>query len=232
MIKIMLADDERSLCDALEIILRDAGYEVCIAHDGKEAVKVFQRERPDLAVLDVMMPWLDGFEVCERVRETSPDVPVLMLSAKGDIVDKKTGFKSGADDYLVKPFNDEELVLRIEALLRRRARSDAAQLPARFMQPVRVGDLVVDARRYEVTVSGRVISLTPKEFQILALMAENLGRVFTREDLIEAVWGSEYETGSISIPVYVRRIREKIEEDPSNPRFLQTVYRFGYRLGD
>ncbi len=232
MTKIMLADDERSLCDALEIILKDAGYEVCIAHDGKEAVKVFQQERPDLAVLDVMMPWLDGFEVCERVRETSPDVPVLMLSAKGDIVDKKTGFKSGADDYLVKPFNDEELVLRIEALLRRRARVDAVQLPARFMQPVRVGDLVVDARRYEVTVSGRVISLTPKEFQILALMAENLGRVFTREDLIEAIWGSEYETGSISIPVYVRRIREKIEEDPSNPRFLQTVYRFGYRLGD
>lgn len=232
MTKIMLADDERSLCDALEIILKDAGYEVCIAHDGKEAVKVFQQERPDLAVLDVMMPWLDGFEVCERVREASPDVPVLMLSAKGDIVDKKTGFKSGADDYLVKPFNDEELVLRIEALLRRRARVDAVQLPARFMQPVRVGDLVVDARRYEVTVSGRVISLTPKEFQILALMAENLGRVFTREDLIEAIWGSEYETGSISIPVYVRRIREKIEEDPSNPRFLQTVYRFGYRLGD
>lgn len=232
MIKILLADDEKSLCGALGIILRDAGYEVFVAHDGREAVEVFGRERPDLAILDVMMPWLDGFEVCERIRETSPDVPVLMLSAKGDIVDKKIGFRSGADDYVVKPFDDEELILRVEALLRRRARDASSEGPAKLMQAVRIGDLVIDPRRCEVAVAGSVISLTPKEFQILALMADNPGKVFTREDLIEAIWGKEFETGSISIPVYVRRIREKIERDPSNPAYLQTVWRFGYRLGD
>lgn len=232
MIKILLADDEKSLCHALGIILRDAGYEVFVAHDGREAVEVFGRERPDLAILDVMMPWLDGFEVCERIRETSPDVPVLMLSAKGDIVDKKIGFRLGADDYVVKPFDDEELILRVEALLRRRARDASSEGPAKLMQAVRIGDLVIDPRRCEVAVAGSVISLTPKEFQILALMADNPGKVFTREDLIEAIWGKEFETGSISIPVYVRRIREKIERDPSNPAYLQTVWRFGYRLGD
>lgn len=231
MVKVMLADDEQSLCDALEIILRDAGYEVCIAHDGKEAVEVFRRERPDVAILDVMMPRLDGFEVCAEIRDVLPDTPVLMLSAKGDIVDKKSGFRAGADDYVVKPFNDEELLLRVEALLRRRSRSDGTEAPV-LMRRVQIGDLTIDPRRCEVLVGDRVISLTPKEFQILALMADNPGKVFTREDLIENIWGEEYETGSISIPVYVRRIREKIERDPSNPVYLQTVWRFGYRLGD
>lgn len=230
--KIMLADDELSLCDALEIILDDAGYEVCIAHDGAQAIELFRRERPDLVVLDVMMPKYDGFEVCEVVRGINPDVPLLMLSAKGDIVDKKSGFKAGADDYLVKPFNDEELLLRIEALMRRRSRGESQGEPKKLTQAVQIGDLVIDPLRYEVTVADRVISLTPKEFQILALMADHPGKVFTREDLIESIWGKEYEAGAISIPVYVRRIREKIEEDPSSPKYLQTVWRFGYRLGD
>lgn len=230
MTKIMLADDEQSLCDALEIILHDAGYDVCVARDGRQAVEVFRRELPDLAILDVMMPRLDGFEVCSEIRDLLPDTPVLMLSAKGDIVDKKIGFRAGADDYVVKPFNDEELLLRVEALLRRRSRGDAAA-PV-LMRRVQIGDLAIDPRRCEVVVRGRVIGLTPKEFQILALMADNPGKVFTREDLIENIWGEEYETGSISIPVYVRRIREKIEDDPSNPMYLQTVWRFGYRLGD
>ncbi|WP_102379103.1 response regulator transcription factor [Raoultibacter timonensis] len=230
--KIMLADDELSLCDALEIILDDAGYEVCIAHDGAQAIELFRREQPDLVVLDVMMPKYDGFEVCEVVRGTNPDVPLLMLSAKGDIVDKKSGFKAGADDYLVKPFNDEELLLRIEALMRRRSRGESQGELKKLTQTVQIGDLVIDPLRYEVTVADRVISLTPKEFQILALMADHPGKVFTREDLIENIWGKEYEAGAISIPVYVRRIREKIEEDPSSPKYLQTVWRFGYRLGD
>lgn len=230
--KILLADDELSLCDALEIILEDAGYRVRIAHDGARAIDLFKRECPDLVILDVMMPKHDGFEVCEAVRAINPDVPMLMLSAKGDIVDKKSGFKAGADDYLVKPFNDEELLLRIEALLRRRTRGGEPGEPKKLTQAVQIGDLVIDPLRYEVTVADRVISLTPKEFQILALMADHPGKVFTREDLIESIWGKEYEAGAISIPVYVRRIREKIEEDPSNPRYLQTVWRFGYRLGD
>ncbi len=241
MTKVLLADDERSLCEAVRMILEDAGYEVCVAHDGREAVDVFWREQPDLAILDVMMPKLDGFEVVERIRGMRKDVPVLILSAKGDIVDKKRGFAVGADDYVVKPFDDDEIVLRVGALLRRAAMGavpadgEATALSPvetrRLMHPVTLGDLTIDPRRYEVTVAGRAVTLTPKEFQILALMADHPGEVFTNEELVETIWGSEYTGEAISIPVYIRRIRLKIEKDPSKPQYLQTVWRFGYKLG-
>lgn len=239
MTKILLADDERSLCDALEIILEDAGYEVCVAHDGREAVEVFAREQPDLAILDVMMPRLDGFEVVEKIREMRPAMPVLILSAKGDIVDKRRGFHLGADDYVVKPFDDDEIILRIEALLRRAAlggegAAEGEKTPTtsrQLMQPVTLGDLVIDPRRCEVTVAGKAVALTPKEFQILALLADHPGEVFTNEELVETIWGKEYAGEAISIPVYIRRIRLKIEKDPSRPEYLKTVWRFGYKLG-
>ncbi|WP_304425967.1 response regulator transcription factor [uncultured Adlercreutzia sp.] len=241
MTKILLADDERSLCDAVRMILEDAGYEVCVAHDGREAVEVFQRERPDLAILDVMMPKLDGFEVVEEIRKRRRNVPVLILSAKGDIVDKKRGFTVGADDYVTKPFDDDEIVLRVGALLRRAAMTvaDEGSRPAeasaaevrQLMRPVTIGDLTIDPRRYEVTVGGAAVTLTPKEFQILALMADHPGEVFTNEELVETIWGKEYTEEAVSIPVYIRRIRLKIEKDPSRPQYLQTVWRFGYKLG-
>ncbi len=230
--KILIADDEASLRDALDIILRQAGYEVSMATDGAQAVELFMRERPDLVVLDVMMPRLSGFEVCEALRAISPEVPLLMLSAKGAVDDRRSGLRAGADDYVVKPFDDEELLLRIEALLRRREQAAGAAAPAPKMVPTTIGGLTIDPLRCEVRVEGEAVALTPKEFQILALMADNPGRVFTRDDLIEALWGQEYENSSISIPVYIRRIRMKIESDPSNPSYLKTVWRFGYRLGD
>jgi two-component system response regulator VicR len=234
--KILHVDDEKSLCSVLEMILVESGYEFCCAHDGASALKLFEEEAPDLAILDVMVPKIDGFDLCGRIRESNPDVPILMLSAKGDIVDKKTGFRSGADDYVTKPFNEEELLLRIEALLRRRAAAsgsgDGQTAHGGLMDPVRVGDLLIDPRRCEVAVKGRVVVLTPKEFQILALLAQSPGQVFTREDLIRNLWGDDYAKGSVSIPVYIRRIRQKIEKDPSDPRYLQTAWSFGYRLGD
>lgn len=234
--KIMLVDDEKSLCSVLEMILVESGYEFCYTHDGFDALKLFSKENPDMVILDVMLPKLDGFEICAKIRETNSCVPILMLSAKGDIVDKKVGFRAGADDYLTKPFNEEELLLRIEALLRRRG-SVAEEEPEKkelkgLMAPVHVGDLTIDPRRYEVTVQERVVALTPKEFQILALLAESPGKVFTRDDLIENLWGDDYDKGSVSISVYIRRIRKKIEKDPSDPQYLQTVWSFGYRLGD
>ena len=230
MSKILLADDEDNLREAVTIILQRAGYEVVVAADGTQAVERFVRERPDLVILDVMMPWMDGYQACERIRVISSDVPVLMLTAKGDIVDKKIGFHAGADDYMVKPFNDEELLLRVEALLRRRGRGEGSASSA-IGQIVTVGDMIIDPRRCEVTVAGKAVALTPKEFQIVATMAESPGKVFTREDLIELVWGHDYDAGAISIPVYIRRIREKVEADPSNPVYVQTVWGFGYRLG-
>lgn len=228
--KVLLADDEPSLLDALEIILRDAGFDVICAKDGREAIRLFKMEAPDIVVLDVMMPHVNGFEACEAIRRVNPDVPVLMLSAKGDIVDKKSGFRAGADDYVTKPFNDEEILLRLEALLRRlRLRSSEGP---KLMEKVTIGGLVIDPRRHEVSVDGCVVGLTPKEFQILALMADHPGQVFSNEELIESIWGKEYEDEAISIPVYVRRIRKKIEKDPSEPEYLQTVWRVGYKLGD
>lgn len=233
--KILVADDEPKLVEALRIILTGAGYEFCSATDGAAALAVYGMHRPDLVILDIMMPRLDGYEVCSSIRQMDPNVPILMLSAKGDIDDKRGGFGAGADDYLTKPFNEEEVLLRVEALLRRRARgpvlTDAPQTTG-LAHTVSIGDLTIDPRRCQVSVRGKDAGLTPKEFQIIALMASNLGKVFTREDLIDSIWGSAYRDGSISIPVYVRRIREKIEDDPSNPRYLQTVWRFGYRLGE
>lgn len=228
MTKILVADDETALRGALDIILRKAGYDTCMAADGAQAIEVFMQQRPDLVILDVMMPRLSGIEVCEALRAISPEVPLLMLSAKGAVSDKTSGLRAGADDYVVKPFDDEELLLRVEALLRRRGL--AADEPKRLTETVTIGDLTIDPLRCEVSLGGKAVSLTPKEFQILALMADNIGRVFTRDDLIEAIWGEEYEDSNISIPVYIRRIRMKIEPDPSNPAHLKTVWRFGYRL--
>ena len=234
--KILLADDESSLAEALRMTFTDAGYDFCWAPDGAKAVELFAAERPDLVILDVMMPRLDGFGVCERIRRVDPEVPVVMLSARGDIVDKRVGFRTGADDYLTKPFDEDEILLRVEALLARRDRMRAVATEgdgSRGGEPPRTieaGDVCIDLYRHEVRVRGEAVELTPKEFQILALLADNPGRAFTREDLIDLVWGSEYQGSAISIPVYVRRIRAKIEEDPSRPRYLKTVWNHGYRF--
>ena len=234
--KIMLADDEPSLVDALRMSFEDAGYEFCAAQDGLAAVELFERERPDLVILDIVMPKVDGFGVCERIRRSDPEVPVLMLSAKSDIVDKRIGFRTGADDYLTKPFDEEEVLLRVEALLARRDRMRASRggsaddVPGEPLQPIRVGDFEIDPYRHEASVHGRVVALTPKEYQILALLMSHPGRVFTREDLIDIIWGEEYQGSAISIPVYIRRLRSKVEEDPSEPRHIKTVWCHGYRF--
>lgn len=231
--KIMLVDDERSLCEVIGLMVRRAGYDFVSAHDGVGALELFQCELPDLVILDVMLPGMNGFELCEAIRNYSQTVPILMLSAKCDIVDKRVGFKSGADDYLGKPFEQEELLLRIEALLRRRMSNTkegiAETIPKGCINPVE--DLVIDLERFEVIVRGQPVSLTAKEFQIVKLLAGHPGKVFTREDIIRGVWGEDYQANSISIPTFVRHIREKIELDPSDPQLLQTVFGFGYRLG-
>lgn len=224
--KVLLADDELSLCESLGMLFRSDGYAVCIAHDGLEAVEMFCRERPDLAVLDVSMPKLDGFEVCEVIRSIDPNASIIMLSARSDVDDRKTGFRAGADDYVVKPFDNGELLLRARALLRRSKGEDTGKL----LRVATVGDLVIDQSKCEVTVAGKVVKLTPKEFQILALLAGSPGQVFTRDDIISAIWGDDYKDNSISIPTYIRRLRLKIEPDPSEPTHIETVWRFGWRL--
>ena len=227
--KILIADDERDICEAVRRIVERAGHTCIEVYDGALALEAYERERPDLVIVDVMMPEVNGFDLCRDLRARDARVPIIMLSAKSDIVDKGVGFAAGCDDYVAKPFNSQELAMRIEAQLRR-VRLAGDEAPRRSRAVVKVGDMEVRLKRNEVLVRGGYVNLTPKEFQILSLMADNPGRVFTRDDLIEALWGQEYENSNISIPVYIRRIRMKIEPDPSNPVHLKTVWRFGYRL--
>lgn len=230
--KIMLADDEQSIRTLIGRIIGDEGYDFCQAQDGEQALKVFDIEQPDLLILDVMMPKLNGFEVCSELRKNGIFVPIIFLSAKGDIVDKSIGFKAGADDYLVKPFSSEELLLRISALLRRRDNEDEFSNYQKKQSVVKIGDLEVNFKRYEVLLRGEKIDLTPKEYKIIAFLATHPGEVFTREQLSDHLWGQEIAGGFASITVFVRKIREKIEDDPSRPKYLQTVWRIGYKLGE
>ncbi len=231
--KIMLADDEENIRILVEHIVTDDGYEFCSAADGMEALKVYEKEQPDLVILDVMMPKLNGFDVCTKLRASGSTVPIIILSAKGDIVDKSMGFRAGADDYLVKPFSSMELSLRIEALFRWRSREAGyISSAASNQESYQLGDLEIFFNRHEVRIRGEKIDLTPKEFKILAYMAEHPGEVYSREQLISHVWGEEFVGESTSIAVFVRKIREKIEDDPSKPKYLQTVWSVGYKLGE
>lgn len=230
MAKVMLADDEASMRLLIGRIVVDGGYEFCCAEDGEEALAVFAREQPDLVILDVMMPKLDGFEVCRALREQGALVPVIFLTAKGEISDMASGFTVGGDDYMAKPFDPRELSLRIEAQLKRFERLVPHQ--RQEGDTYTVGEFEFEPTTMRVALNGKRIDLTPKEFRILYLLASHPGEVFTREQLIEAVWGEEFVGETSSLPVFIRRIREKIEEDPSHPVYLQTAWRSGYRFGD
>jgi two-component system response regulator VicR len=223
MMKILLADDEPSIQALVKQIVEDGGYEFCSAADGREAIDVAFSEKPDLIILDVMMPVLDGFRVCGSLRERGVVTPIIILSAKGDLVDKSIGFEAGADDYLVKPFSTEELLMRIQAHLRRSTRFERAQPSV-----IRIRNLEIDRTRHRLLISGVEIPLTPKEFLILSYLAQHNGEIVTREQLIKEVWGEEYICETSSVAVFIRKLREKIEDDPSHPSIIKTVKNAGY----
>ena len=228
--KVMLADDEENIRTLISHLLVEEGYECCMAEDGSEVLALAQEQHPDLIILDIMMPKVNGFDCCTALREMGVEAPIIFLTAKGDIVDKSVGFKAGADDYLVKPFIPQELLLRIEALLRRSKAASQDQGTQKGNMPERLEfpGLAIDAKTRKVHVRGQAVDLTPKEFHLLYMLACNAGRVFTRSQIIEDVWGDEYSENTQSVTVLVRRIRTKIEQDPSNPRYLQTVWHVGY----
>lgn len=227
--KVLFVDDERNIRDLVALILNGEGYETILAADGIEALKVFESEHPDLVILDVMMPRLTGFEVCERMRAIRPDVPVIFLSAKDDIVDKKTGYKAGADDYMSKPFNGDELLLHVGALLRRCGLTGSRRTGVQN-ETFSVGPFEFNIDQFALFKDGEKVYLAPKEFQILTLLARHRGEVFSREEIVETIWGSEYLDTTVNIAVYVRHIREKIEDDPSHPKYLLTIRHVGYRF--
>jgi DNA-binding response OmpR family regulator len=226
--RILLVDDEQAVQTLLTYPLRKEGYDVVAAMDGQEALDRFAEQRFDLVVLDIMLPKMDGIEVCRRLR-THSQVPIIMLTAKGDEIDKVVGLEMGADDYITKPFSVREFRSRIKAALRR---GKMAGRGAVGEEPIRAGQLEVDFERRAVRVRGAPVRLTYVEFEILTALATAPGRVFTRETLLEHVWGDSTYRDPRTIDVHIRHLREKLENDPKNPEYLFTVRGVGYRFRD
>ena len=224
--RILLVDDEQAVQTLLTYPLRRDGYEVIAAQDGQEALRRFAEQRFDLVVLDLMLPKLDGIEVCRRMRSRS-QVPIIMLTAKGDEIDKVVGLEMGADDYITKPFSMREFRSRVKAALRRSRMPGAQEAVA---EPIRSGDLHIDFERRTVTVRGEPIRLTYVEFEILAALARAPGRVLSRESLLEHVWGDSDYRDPRTVDVHIRHLREKIETESRSPEFLLTVRGVGYRF--
>lgn len=233
MYKVMLIDDEESLHVSIEKLLTHTGYEYCGARDAESGMEMLVAERPDLVLLDVMLPGMNGFDLCTRIRGEGRRIPIIFLSAKTDIVDKSIGFRAGGDDYVTKPFDATELLLRIEAHIRRHHDTMEFARCTNRDGSVTIGDLEVRFDEYQVLVKGKPANLTTKEFEIVAFLATHPGKVFTRGQIQEYIWGEgEADVRSNSITVFVRKIREKIEANPSEPRYLLTVQRVGYKMAD
>ncbi len=224
--RVLLVDDGPVVADVLGRYLTFEGYEVASAKDGGEALALFRSWQPDLLVLDLMLPVIDGMEVCRILRKES-QVPIIMLTARGEETDRIVGLELGADDYVVKPFSPRELVARIKAVLRRAVTSQTTVGP---QQSLHFGDLTIDASTRGVQTQAGPVTLTAKEFDLLYFLASHPGQVFTREQLMDAVWDYDYAGDASTVTVHVRRIREKIEADPVRPRYLKTVWGVGYKF--
>ena len=225
--RILLVDDEPLIIKGLRFTLEQEGYEILTASDGEEALEVFHSEPVDLVLLDVMLPKLDGIQVCQRIRETS-NVPILMLTAKGEDMDKILGLEYGADDYMTKPFNILEVKARIKTVLRRAAQPAASE----EKKIIRVHDMEVNIVNRSVTLGGKEIRLTAKEFDLLQLFITNRGKVFSRETMLETVWKYDYMGDARTVDVHIRRLREKIERNTSQPEFIFTKWGVGYYFTD
>jgi two-component system, OmpR family, response regulator RegX3 len=224
MTRVLVVEDEESFSDALSYMLRREGYEVEVAGTGHDALQVFERSGADLVLLDLMLPGLSGTEVCRELR-TRSHVPIIMVTARDTEVDKVVGLELGADDYVTKPFSSRELVARIRAVLRRGAEPEELLLNVVESGPVRM-----DVERHVVTVEGEAVALPLKEFDLLELLLRNSGRVLTRGQLIDRVWGADYVGDTKTLDVHVKRLRAKIEPDPANPKYLVTVRGLGYKF--
>jgi two-component system response regulator ResD len=225
--RILVVDDERIVTEVVERYLRLEGYEVKVAQDGAQALEISGEWHPDLVVLDLMLPEIDGLEVCRRLRQNR-SVPIIMLTAKGEETDRIVGLELGADDYIVKPFSPREVVARVKSVLRRTTDGAAQKTDS----PLRYGDLVVDPVAREVTLRGRRINLTGKEFDLLYFFASHPNKVFNREQLMNQVWDYSYSAEYGTITVHIRRLRAKIEADPLKPRFIKTLWGVGYKFED
>lgn len=221
---ILVVEDEPMVAEVVERYLRRDGYTVQLVHDGRAALEAFEQREPDLIVLDIMLPGLDGLEVCRRVRERA-ETPVIMLTARGDEVDKLIGLGLGADDYITKPFSPRELAARVKTVLRR-----AGSRPGAESEALRFGDLRIDRHQRTALDRRGPLRLTAREFDLLFYLANHAGHVFTRDQLMNTVWDYEFAGDAGTVTVHMRRLREKVEIDPSRPRHLKTVWGVGYKF--
>lgn len=222
--KILVADDDQNICELIRLYLEKENFTVVLANDGEEAVAKFTAENPDLVLLDIMMPKLDGWQVCRQIRAKS-ECPIIMLTAKSETFDKVLGLELGADDYVVKPFDTKEIVARIKAVMRRTGKSGTHE----DVKEVRYDKLVVNMTRYELKVDGKVVDTPPKELELLFHLASNPNRVYTRDQLLDEVWGFEYYGDSRTVDVHIKRLREKLE-GVSDLWSLKTVWGVGYKF--
>lgn len=227
MSKILVVEDDRNLLDTISYNLKKEGYQPLTAADGAAALEITRLEKPDLIIMDIMLPQIDGFEVCRILRKETA-VPIIMLTARIDETDKIVGLDTGADDYMTKPFSLRELLARVRALLRRSRRSGGIVEVEK--DRIAFGNIEIDLKRHRVTAGNQTVELTAKEFDLLAFLATNKGYVFTREQLLEKVWGYDFAGGTRTVDVHIRWLRQKIETDPGNPRHLVTVRGTGYKI--
>ena len=229
--KILVVEDDKTLLDVLKYNLIKENYAVVTAVDGVHALEVARAEKPDLVILDIMLPKLDGFEVC-RILRKEITVPILMLTAKIEEIDKVVGLELGADDYLTKPFSLRELLARIRAMLRRveMIKQETLSKEETAPQPIKIANLEIDLTRHQVSRGESIVDLSPKEFKLLAFLARNRGQIFTRDHLLEKVWGYDYAGDTRTVDVHIRWLRQKIEDDPSHPKHLLAVRGVGYKF--
>jgi len=226
--RILVVDDEKAIADLIELYLRNENYIVFKSHNGQDALALVESESLDLAILDVMLPDMTGFEICQKIREKH-NFPIIMLTAKDEEIDKITGLTLGADDYITKPFRPLEMVARVKAQLRRYTRYNPSE-PADEENVIASAGLVIDKDAHECTLNERPLSLTPTEFDILWMLASNRGRVVSSEELFREVWGEKYFTSNNTVMVHIRHLREKMNDSAENPKYIKTVWGVGYKI--
>ncbi|MDY2631714.1 MULTISPECIES: response regulator transcription factor [unclassified Clostridium] len=231
--RILIVDDEKEIRDLIDIYLKGEDYETIKAENGEEALKLLEENDVDLIILDIMMPKVNGIEACLKIREQR-EMPIIMLSAKSEDMDKILGLNTGADDYLTKPFNPLELVARVKSQLRRYKRFNrlTSQLEMENKQEniLEIDELIVNLETHEIFKDGKEIKLTPTEFDILVLLGENRGKVFSIENIYNSVWKQDFMQSDNTVMVHIRKVREKIEDDPRNPKYIKTVWGVGYKI--
>lgn len=229
--KILVVDDEQSIVTLLQYNLEQSGFIVITAFDGEEAIQIAEVEKPDFIILDLMLPKLDGIEVCKLLRQKKVDVPILMLTAKDDELDKILGLELGADDYMTKPFSPREVIARIKAILRRSTtKQEDIQRVDDLETSIVVGELVIYPEKYETYFQGKKLELTPKEFELLLYLTKNKGRVHTRDKLLSSVWNYDFAGDTRIVDVHISHLREKIEVDTRKPKYIKTIRGLGYKF--